>query len=92
MATQWASSPEEWTTYFARNQSGTYNNQWVVLSTQVDLDSLPHTGFFYVLEQIPGTIVSKDLSSVLVAQQYWPSYNIPYFEVCFAARGDATRL
>ena len=36
-------------------------------------------GLFWVLEQIPGYVRREDLTEVLQARTFWPSYNSPYF-------------
>ncbi|VDK60483.1 unnamed protein product, partial [Cylicostephanus goldi] len=41
---------------------------------------LPEYGLFYVLEQLPGTVVYQDLTWFLQKYSYFPSYNIPYFK------------
>jgi len=41
----------------------------------------------WVLEQMPGITVAKDVSSVLRNQGYWSSFNIPYFDEVFRASG-----
>lgn len=41
----------------------------------------------WVLEQLPGMTVAKDVSDVLRTNGYWASYNIPYFDEIFQASG-----
>ncbi|EYC34583.1 hypothetical protein Y032_0001g481 [Ancylostoma ceylanicum] len=41
---------------------------------------LPEYGLFYVLEQMPGTVVYQDMTWFLQRYSYFPSYNIPYFK------------
>ncbi|KAL6068912.1 Phospholipase B-like [Balamuthia mandrillaris] len=73
----------EWTDIFALHNSGTYNNQWMIVDynlfakvQQQQSSLLPNT--LRILEQIPGKTVSSDVTDVLVRQGYWPSYNVPY--------------
>ena len=66
---------------FPKFNSGTYNNQWMVVDNKL---FRPHQeqlkpGLFWVLEQIPGYIRREDLTEVLQARTFWPSYNSPYF-------------
>ncbi|KAG2499635.1 hypothetical protein HYH03_002574 [Edaphochlamys debaryana] len=73
-----ARSGPEWVELFERHNSGTYNNQWMVLDVP-RLTSGHTRDILWVLEQVPGTVVSKDASEVLLEQGYWASYNVPYF-------------
>jgi hypothetical protein len=41
-------------------------------------------GFFSVLEQLPGLIVASDMTSKLVEQGYWASYNRPFYDEVYA--------
>lgn len=75
-----AHSAEDWTIIFARHHSGTYNCQWMVLDLGLFRQAGPVDGSFWVLEEMPGTIVKKDLSGRLRQELYWPSYNVAYFE------------
>ena len=109
-----AESGEEWVRLFEQHNSGTYNNQWMILdvknlllhlngkgveddtprtptlellkgkgvdsaSLPTGVDDAPHTssGLLWVLEQLPGTTESADVSNVLIEQGYWASYNVP---------------
>jgi len=75
-----AHDAQEWTQVFSREQSGTYNCQWMVL----DLEAFKRNGLvdntFWVLEEMPGNIVKQDMSSFLREKSYWPSFNVAYFE------------
>lgn len=63
---------------FASHNSGTYNNQWMVLDVEA-LQGERKEGVLWVLEQLPGTVEAADVSEVLLSQGYWPSFNVPYF-------------
>jgi len=82
VANRVARTGEEWTRVYGRHNSGTYNDQWMV----VDYNRFePHApalraGTLWVLEQIPGKVVARDLTAVLQRDSYWASYNRPYFE------------
>ncbi|GMT20245.1 hypothetical protein PFISCL1PPCAC_11542 [Pristionchus fissidentatus] len=81
LATRLASSAEEWAVTFARHNSGTYNNQWVIVDykkIRPGMHKLPR-GLIHVLEQLPGYIQHADMSAHLNKKRYWPSYNMPYF-------------
>lgn len=94
LATAAARSGREWTQLFAIANSGTYNNQWMVLDL-VGFQpgaALPSSGLLWVLEQIPGTCQAADVTDVLLQRGYWPSYNIPYFPAIFNQSGYAAEV
>ena len=76
-----ASSAEEWTKIFKKENSGTYNNQFMILDLNlIDLKNkkIPEKSLM-IIEQIPGETEISDVTNVL-KEGYWPSYNIPYSE------------
>ena len=89
LANRLAGSGKEWAEVFSQYNSGTYNNQWMI----VDYNKFDPTSdeladdTLWVLEQIPGTIVSSDQTDVLRKQQYWPSYNTPFYPEIFNLSG-----
>jgi hypothetical protein len=67
-----------WTQLFSMENSGTYNNQWMILDMNrfTPGETLePNT--FLILEQLPGKVAVADKSHHLNSQRYWGSYNIP---------------
>lgn len=44
-------------------------------------------GLFWILEQLPTLIESRDMTDVLRSQSFWPSYNSPYFPTIFNLSG-----
>lgn len=82
-----AESGKEWAHLFARENSGTYNNQYMV----IDLNSFDQgtisPGLLTVVEQIPGLVLHDDATDILTMAGYWPSYNIPYFKEIYEASG-----
>jgi hypothetical protein len=68
-----------WTQVFARNNSGTYNNQFQIL----DLKKIDTTkkkiesGALYIVEQLPGSCDVQEVTDNL-KKGYWPSYNTPF--------------
>lgn len=73
-----ARSGEEWTSLFAQQNSGTYNNQWMVLDAGA-LGRGERRGVLWLLEQVPGTTQHADVSDTLLSQGFWASYNVPFF-------------
>ncbi|XP_064378374.1 putative phospholipase B-like 2 isoform X2 [Dromaius novaehollandiae] len=90
VANRLARSGPEWAAVFRQFNSGTYNNQWMV----VDYNAFSpgkaglQRGVLTVLEQIPGLVVVADKTELLYQQGYWASYNVPYFEEIFNASGN----
>lgn len=70
-----ADSGEEWVKYYSRENSGTYNNQFMV----IDYKRMNQSGLLTVLEQMPGFMVHADKSDHLRQHTYWASFNVPYF-------------
>ncbi|XP_064889912.1 putative phospholipase B-like 2 [Columba livia] len=89
VANRLARSGPEWATVFRRFNSGTYNNQWMVVDYNAFTPgrASPPPGVLTVLEQIPGLVMAADRTELLYQQGYWASYNLPYFEEIFNASG-----
>ena len=79
VANRLAPNALDWCEIFKEYNSGTYNNQWMVLDYNRFTPGVPHLrpGTFYVLEQMPGKVEYKDMSARLQQEKYWASYNIP---------------
>uniref|UniRef100_A0A8C3EKB2 Phospholipase B-like n=1 Tax=Corvus moneduloides TaxID=1196302 RepID=A0A8C3EKB2_CORMO len=90
VANRLARSGPEWAAVFRRFNSGTYNNQWMVVDYNAFTPgrASPASGVLTVLEQIPGLVVVADQTELLYQQGYWASYNVPYFEEIFNASGN----
>ncbi len=79
-ANQLASNGQEWAKAMATHSSGTYSNQWMVLDLALfTAGKNPETGFFTVYEDVPGLVHFEDMTSTLISQAYWGSFNNPYF-------------
>lgn len=76
---QLANNGEQWTYYFAKYNSGSYNNQWMVIDYKLFVPGSISDNLLWIIEQIPGMTRSADVSSVLRKQGFWSSYNIPFF-------------
>jgi hypothetical protein len=87
LANRVASTGPEWAQAYSLHNSGTYNNQWLVLDNKkfVPRQPLPH-GLLIILEQIPGYIEWSDQTRTL-ERGYWPSYNVPFFEKIYNMSG-----
>ncbi|XP_074636174.1 putative phospholipase B-like 2 [Acropora palmata] len=89
VANRLARSTEEWVDLFSKYNSGTYNNQWMILDYKLFTSGEAiKPGTLYVLEQLPGIIESADMSVFLQDHSYWPSYNVPYFPYIFNMSGS----
>lgn len=89
VANRLATSGRMWTQLFSKYNSGTYNNQWMVVDyTRLVPGAASKSGLLFVLEQLPGFVKAEDLTAVLLAQGYWASYNVPYFKDVFAMGGN----
>jgi hypothetical protein len=83
-------SGAEWVEFVSAHNSGTYNNQYMV----VDLKRFQPgrallDGLLTVVEQIPGEadgIVFADMTQLLVLG-YWPSFNVPFFDKVYRKSG-----
>ena len=75
-----AKTAKEWTEIFSQFNSGTYNNQYMVLDTKnIVFGQYPQiqSNSLMILEQMPGMIEINDVTDHLKFG-YWPSYNVPY--------------
>uniref|UniRef100_A0A914BUS0 Phospholipase B-like n=1 Tax=Acrobeloides nanus TaxID=290746 RepID=A0A914BUS0_9BILA len=81
VANQLADSAKNWCEIYEKFNSGTYNNQWVVLDyNKFSPGKELQDGLLYVLEQMPGLIDYQDMTWFLKKYSYFPSYNIPAFK------------
>jgi hypothetical protein len=87
VANRMASNGSEWVNIFSKFNSGTYNNQWIIVDTnKLDKGNKLNPGALYIAEQIPGLILSEDVTGIL-SYGYWPSYNVPYFSQIYEVSG-----
>jgi hypothetical protein len=88
VANRMAHNGSEWVSIFGKYNSGTYNNQWQVTDTKLFTPGQPiMDNTLWILEQIPGYVMSADVSFFLQDQSYFPSYNIPYFPFIYNISG-----
>lgn len=78
----------DWAKWFSLYNSGTYNNEWMVVDYKEFVPGEPlRDGLFTVLEQMPGQTVWSDQTDVLRSQSYWPSYNIAFYPYVYNITG-----
>ncbi|NXS71301.1 PLB protein, partial [Pandion haliaetus] len=82
-----ADSGKTWAETFSKCNSGTYNNQYMVLDLKkVKLQKSLDDGALYIVEQIPTLVEYSDQTNIL-RKGYWPSYNIPFHEKIYNLSG-----
>ena len=95
-----AGSGEVWTKLFARLNSGTYNNQYMVYDTKLfpsDVAAVPAAkagpelpdDFLWIIEQFPGGTQSDTVTHLINSRGYWASFNRPYFPDVYTKMGFA---
>ncbi|KAK9807611.1 hypothetical protein WJX72_004015 [[Myrmecia] bisecta] len=82
-----ATNGSQWSSYLDVHNSGTYNNQYMV----VDLKKFRpghdlQPGVLWVAEQIPGLVKAADMTETL-SRGYFPSFNVPYFPEIYRRSG-----
>lgn len=80
VANRMATNGSEWTSIFSEYNSGTYNNQWIIVDQKLFTPGETlQPGTLWIAEQVPGFIVAEDKTDYLINNGYWSSYNIPYY-------------
>ena len=80
-------SGSDWYSNVARYNSGTYNNQYMVVDTnKFTPGNAVQPGTLWVVEQIPGLVVGADATNVLQFS-YFASFNVPYFPEIYVKSG-----
>jgi len=80
-ANRLAKTGADWGGIFGRQNSGTYNNQWMVAAVKL--------GRLWVTEQLPGSVTSKEVTGQVQTQGYWASYNRAAFPTTYTTSGAA---
>ncbi|KAJ8387576.1 hypothetical protein AAFF_G00152720 [Aldrovandia affinis] len=84
-----AHTGKQWAQTFSKYNSGTYNNQYMVVDlSKVSLGSRIEEGALTVVEQIPGLVEYSDQTQAL-RRGYWPSYNVPFHTTIYNLSGYA---
>jgi len=87
IANRLAKSGKEWADLVGLYNSGTYNNQYMIINYNLYTPGKPlPPGLLWVIEQIPGYVESADVTPEL-ERGYWPSYNVPYFPYIYNISG-----
>eukprot|EP00775_Hariotina_reticulata_P010288 gene10288-10447_t len=88
LAANWlSSSGQDWAHWIQQHNSGTYNNQYMVIDMKHFAPSQElQPGLLTVVEQMPGLVVFGDKTQAL-ERGYWPSYNVPFFPEIYNRSG-----
>ncbi|ELU08391.1 hypothetical protein CAPTEDRAFT_181876 [Capitella teleta] len=87
LANMMATSGEQWYKIMSQHNSGTYNNQYMMIDLKrVKLNQELLDGALWVVEQIPGLVKGDDQTDIL-RTGYWPSYNVPFYEEIYNRSG-----
>lgn len=91
VASRLATGGSDWCGWFSEAQSGTYNNQWMVVDYSMFTPARPtlQNNTLWVLETMPGAVYQQDVSAILQEQGHWASYNRPFFAPVYTAMGYA---
>ena len=89
VANQLADNGPEWIDYFEQYNSGTYNNQWMVLNYKLFKINQPlNDDLLWIAEQIPGNVSRMRVTDIL-ERGYWASYNVPAIPYIYKESGNA---
>ncbi|EDR29576.1 hypothetical protein, conserved [Entamoeba dispar SAW760] len=79
LAVRASKNGKEFHDIFEKQNSGTYNNQWIVVDYKLfnSVESGIPEGTLTVSEQIPGYVFFKDFSTSLESTGYFGSFNVP---------------
>lgn len=77
-----------WTQHFGRENSFTYNNQYMAIDLKkFTPGSEPKYGFLWTAEQVPGHYVTGERTAELVERGWIPGINTPYYKEVYEASG-----
>lgn len=84
-----SSTGPQWISYFSEYNSGTYNNQWIILNYNLfEPNKALKDNLLWIAEQLPGNMTSEDVTQTL-ERGHWPSYNVPYNSYTYDVSGNA---
>ncbi|XP_064627540.1 phospholipase B-like 1 [Lineus longissimus] len=82
-----SASAADWGRIFSMENSGTYNNQYMILDlNKIKIGKEIQDGALYVVEQIPTLVEYADQTNIL-RNGHWPSYNVPFYEKVYNMSG-----
>ncbi|KAK9864545.1 hypothetical protein WJX84_003217 [Apatococcus fuscideae] len=82
-----AGSGEEYAEIMKKYNTGTYNNQYMVVDFNLyQPGKALAPGTLWVIDQVPGLVAAADMTETLT-RGYWPSYNVPYFQEAYHKSG-----
>jgi hypothetical protein len=93
--TTWiAHNGSEWTSIFIQHNSGTYNNQYMIIdSNKFKRFEKPTTDLLWIIEQYPGPHwLRADVTAKLISDGYWPSINKPSFKELYNIAGYPEKI
>lgn len=93
LANRLALTSEDWTKIFKDENSGTYNNQFMILDlNKINLkDKIIPDKSLMIIEQYPDEMEINDVTQYL-RDGYWPSYNVPFSEHFYQISGIIQRI
>ena len=91
IATRLATDGASWAALFKNFNSGTYNNEWMVLDYN-KWQRREKTGILTVTEQMPGFIYTEDYSERLYSKSYYASYNVPSMPTVFKLSNNTGKV
>jgi hypothetical protein len=85
----WTSTlAKEWCETFIKHNSGTYNNQYVVVdSNKFKRFEKPTKDLVWIIEQYPGVYNMSDVTEYITENGYFPSVNTPFHEYLYNLAG-----
>ena len=88
VANRLSSSSKEWTEIFKKENSGTNNDQIMILDmNKINLKSkILENEALMIIEQMPKYTESKDVTEYL-RNGYWPSFNVPFIDKIYKDLG-----
>eukprot|EP00040_Diaphanoeca_grandis_P019558 m.103276 g.103276 ORF g.103276 m.103276 type:complete len:548 (-) comp27487_c0_seq1:126-1769(-) len=79
VANMLATDGATWGEVFSYAHSGTYNNEWQIIDMhKFSPGAAPSNGLLTIVEEVPGLIQTEDVTSILMKDLFWPSFNIPF--------------